>query len=101
MMITAMHATDEAHLADVMESMRMLGAPVIRAAETAYGLVAIEGCHRLEAAYRLGLTPAIKIIENGEIIADHGLQDFDQPMSIEEILEYIEMPEGRTYHFDD
>ena len=53
---------DEAHLAAVIEEMKTLGAPVIKAVwMECYGhFAAIEGCHRIRAAKEMGLTPEIE-----------------------------------------
>jgi len=53
---------DEAHLADVIEEMKTLGAPTIKAVwMECYGhWAAIEGSHRIRAAAALGLTPEIE-----------------------------------------
>lgn len=52
------------HLAEVKAEMVKRGAPVIRAIwSEPYGTwFAVEGCHRIRAAYALGLTPTIKDI---------------------------------------
>lgn len=59
---------DDAHLAAVIEEMRSLGAPTIRAIwDEAYGnWVALEGCHRIRAAKALGLIPKIEEVEYDE-----------------------------------
>ena len=56
---------DDGHLAQVIEEMRSLGAPRIRAAWVeCYGAwVALEGCHRLRAAHALGLSPELVPVE--------------------------------------
>jgi len=75
MYITAINPTDADHLAEVIEEMRVLGAPVIRAVETCYGLVAIEGSHRLAAAAELGLSPEIIVIDEDDIVDGTTLND--------------------------
>jgi hypothetical protein len=101
MRVTAYHKIDSTsdHQAKVLEEMRVLGSPTIRAIETAHGLIALEGGHRLAAAEELGLTPEIEIIE-GEIPADI-LAELDGGTS-EEILEAIASHPfdlGETYDF--
>ena len=56
---------DDGHLAQVIEEMRVLGAPRILAVWVeCYGAwVALEGCHRLRAAQALGLTPEMACVE--------------------------------------
>lgn len=57
--------TDTDHYRKVLEDMRRLGAPTIRAVFIfGIGLVALEGCHRLAAAEELGLVPEIEILED-------------------------------------
>jgi len=76
MMIITLHTIDKtegnAHLNDVIEQMRTMGAPVIRCfyndGEGVY--MAAEGCHRIEAAHRLGLTPVLDVMDIGDIDAD-------------------------------
>ena len=100
-MITAIHEIDESKLKDIMADMETLGAPTIRAAETCHGVIALEGCHRLEAAHRLGLTPEIEIMDEDDQISDHGLQDFEgETLSVLEIIDYIGTPEGAFYDFE-
>lgn len=54
---------DEDHLGEVVTEMQAMGAPEIRAFwwEAQGVWLALEGCHRLRAAERLGITP--KMIE--------------------------------------
>ena len=56
---------DEGHLAAVIEDMRRLGAPTIKAVwmEVYNHWAALEGCHRIRAAKALGLTPEIDEVE--------------------------------------
>lgn len=65
MIVCSLHAHfDEAHLADVIEQMRVLGPPVLRGyhdAESGAWLMR-EGTHRLRAALHLGLAPALRPI---------------------------------------
>ena len=78
MQIALIHSEFSAdHLAAVVESMKALGAPVIKAVwMEAFGhFAALEGCHRIRAAAELGLTPIIEEIEYSEetTTADLGL----------------------------
>ena len=56
---------DVDHLSEVIAEMKEKGAPVIRAyhddADDVY--FAVEGCHRIRAAKKLGLTPTIQELE--------------------------------------
>ena len=66
MRIILVHAHyNEAHLQDVIESMRTLKAPRIRAvwSDVYNAWCALEGCHRIRAARMLGLTPEINAVE--------------------------------------
>lgn len=56
---------DEAHLAAVIEEMKTLGAPAIKAVwmECYDHWAALEGCHRIRAARELGLVPRIEEVE--------------------------------------
>ena len=56
---------DPDHLAAVIEEMKILGAPTIKAVwMECYGhWAALEGCHRIRAAKALGLTPEIEEVE--------------------------------------
>lgn len=67
---------DAKHLDAVADQMQTLGAPAIRAIwSECYGSwMAVEGCHRVRAAKRLGLTPEIIDISNDEtvIVQDDG-----------------------------
>jgi len=99
-MITAIHKTEENKVLEVMKEMEKLGEPTIRAIETCHGLIAIEGCHRLEAADRLGMDVEILVIEEDYEIKDHGFQDFEgKIMTGAEIIDYIGVPTGKTYDF--
>lgn len=88
--VILMHAHfDEQHLAKVMDEMRTLGAPVIRAVHIDGSLwVALEGCHRLRAAEKLGLVPVLDEVElSDEITAfDLGL-DFQENYTISELVD--------------
>lgn len=55
---------DQGHLDQVVEEMKTMGAPTIKAVwmECWNQWVALEGCHRLRAAEFLGLTPEIEEI---------------------------------------
>lgn len=69
------NAADPAHLAEVMNEMQSLGAPVVRAfwSEAWEAFVAVEGSHRVVAAHRLGLVPEIEEID---MIEDAPVSEF-------------------------
>lgn len=68
---------DAAHLVAVKSAMQALGAPTIHAVwMECWGVwAALEGCHRLRAAYDLGLVPQIEAVAYCETttLADLGL----------------------------
>jgi hypothetical protein len=57
---------DERQLSAVKNEMLWLGAPTVKAIDCGEFLVALEGSHRLRAAYDLGLTPIIDEVEYSE-----------------------------------
>jgi hypothetical protein len=67
---------NESHLQEVIEEMKKLGAPTIKAVwmECYNHFAALEGCHRIRAAKKLGLIPEIEEVEysDEEIIGDSG-----------------------------
>lgn len=116
MRITALNQIETDHLKKVVEDMRSMGAPKLRAVETCHGLVAIEGSHRLAAAYELGLDPKITIIEQDEIVEGATLNDIAEDIYASgawieasnvtdftvlgsAIAEFVTDPEGETYDF--
>lgn len=50
---------DDGHLGMVVAEMRLAGPPTLRVALTPAGLFALEGSHRLAAAWFLGLEPRL------------------------------------------
>lgn len=67
---------DAGHLAEVIEEMRRVGAPTIKAVwmECFNHWAAIEGCHRIRAAKALGLVPEIEEVEYSDELVE-GMQD--------------------------
>ena len=89
MLIALVHKHyDPVHLAAVIEQMRTLGAPVIRAVDMGGYFAALEGCHRLRAAARLGLTPVIEPVEYSEdvTVQELGL-DFQDEWTVAQIAD--------------
>ena len=77
---------DADHLSEVVEEMKTLGAPTIRAAWNPSGCwAALEGCHRLRAAEILGLVPTIIPIDYDEetTTEDVGFTDDELPDVLE------------------
>lgn len=100
MQIYAIHKTSEAKVEDVMAEMKKMGAPEIRYAETALGALALEGCHRLEAAARLEIDPEFIEMDLEDVIEDHGLQDHEgEVMTVAQIVEVVGVPTGKFYEF--
>ena len=101
--VIAINKTDPDHLADVMEAMRVAGAPTIRAIrDETHGIVlALEGSHRLAAAKALGLDPVFVMLGDDDMIScdDIGFDScgaFDDavPVRAADIREYIASPMG-------
>lgn len=67
---------DPDHLAAVIEEMKTLGAPTIKAVwmECYDHFAALEGCHRIRAAKALGLVPEIEEVEYSDELVE-GMQD--------------------------
>lgn len=97
MRVTLLHDHfNAAHLAEVVEEMRSLGAPIIKAIwDEGNGCwIALEGCHRLRAAAELGLMPEIDAVEYGDgsamwssvVDLDDGLGERDD-RTLEEIVD--------------
>jgi hypothetical protein len=74
---------DEGHLAEVIEEMKTLGAPTIKAVwmEVYNHWAALEGCHRIRAAKALGLTPEIDEVEYSDDPCDV------EGMTVEEVAD--------------
>jgi hypothetical protein len=70
--VRLMHAHyDEQHLAKVIEQMREMGSPTLRAIETDhYEIALLEGCHRARAAAALGLPVRLEILDLGSYDCD-------------------------------
>lgn len=60
------------HLGEVVEEMKLTGPPTIRVMEFDGGFYAVEGSHRLAAAYHLGLEPKLVILPED----DEGLDSY-------------------------
>lgn len=67
---------EQEHLEQIIEEMKILGTPSIKAIwmECWNSWVALEGCHRLRAAYVLGLIPEIEEINYDENILAYYLE---------------------------
>ena len=95
---------DEAHLDAVIQEMQTLGTPTIRAIKTDDNFwYALEGCHRLRAAHRPGLTPIIDEVEyNDDIITVQVDGDDEQVVTSEyadELMGYSPRINNRMLQF--
>lgn len=81
---------EQAHLDQVISTMKTMGAPVIKAVYLEYcdTWAALEGCHRLRAAEALGLTPEIDAVEFNDVttVSDLGL-DYQDEFRVCEIVD--------------
>lgn len=57
MIVATAHEIDTDHVQDVISKMQILGPPTIRVLDYNGIYYAMEGCHRIEAAAQLGITP--------------------------------------------
>lgn len=53
---------ENGHLGEVVDEMKLTGPPTIRVIEFEDGFYAVEGSHRLAAAFHLGLEPKIVVL---------------------------------------
>jgi hypothetical protein len=100
--VVALHGVNRSKVASVMREMEELGPPSIRCVEAGGYWYAIEGTHRLAAAFELGITPDII-----EIDEDSGPQLVDLDGDEDEreyawIYEYVTQGphDGAIYQID-
>lgn len=76
--INALHRINKntEHYAEVKAYMIENGAPVIHVCDNGNGVYALEGSHRLAAAYELGIMPIFEEIEADESF-EHDIDDTD------------------------
>ena len=106
MRIFAINAPEPEHLVEVLEDMKRLGAPTIKAVwmEVWATYVALEGSHRLAAAKQLGLTPIIDEVEYDEhvLLTDIGCDDGGYGHTIAKHCALAwDTPASLTYTFDE
>lgn len=89
MRICAPNEISKNHLAEVIEEMKKIGTPTIRAYYTGELYVAIEGSHRLAACSELGITPNIIEIYEDTVIDDHDFDDLPKTASGLDFSEYL------------
>ena len=83
------HHYDKQHLAEVIEQMKILGAPTIRVVDLGEDRYqALEGYHRLRACEELGISPELEIVDwQGDLdLRALGLQ-FEDPITMEELCD--------------
>ena len=101
MYLGAMNQTEPSHLKEVIVEMREAGAPEIRAYYTGEMYIALEGSHRLAAAWELGLEPTIiEMDEDDEM--DHDLEDLNSTRAtVAEIMDCLDgQAWGARYEID-
>lgn len=75
--IYAIHEPFADHLAEVIEEMRVLGAPTLHVVDCGDHYQALEGSHRLPAAAALGLNPVLVVHEQDEMLEITGFDWFE------------------------
>lgn len=68
MYIYTAHPAQPHHLADVINEMKVLGAPTIRVVDCGDHFIALDGTHRLAAACELGVAPDLDILDQDDIV---------------------------------
>jgi hypothetical protein len=67
------HGHNDAKVQRVITDMVALGAPTIRVVDCGDHYMALEGCHRLEAASRLGVAPTLVVFEQDDLVDANSL----------------------------
>lgn len=75
--VYTIHAPDADKLETVKIEMGTLGAPMIRVVNCGDYLMALEGCHRIAAAYDLGIDPEFVVLEQDDALDITGFDWFD------------------------
>jgi hypothetical protein len=89
MIIRLAHAHfNEKHLDEVKNEMHELGNPTIRVLELDDDLyLAVEGCHRIRAAFDLGLTPKIEVLDYDVVKNDNAQEyGYDNDTELDNVL---------------
>lgn len=89
-MIYTINKPDADKLQAVIEEMRTLGSPKIRALWCGDHYRAIEGSHRVAAAAALGVAVEIVEVEMDDVIENHDIQDIPASCTVEEIMDYCD-----------
>ena len=97
--VYAINSASPAHLATVIEEMKKLGAPKIKAVWCGDHYRAVEGSHRLAACAALDLTPEIVEIEEDEEV-EHDCDDLPSNATAAELIEYANDMNQPFYSFD-
>ncbi len=85
-MVYALNSTEPEKLAKVIEQMKELGSPTVRAVWEGDHWKAIEGSHRIAAAEKLGLPVKIQEVSPEDVITGHDLYDLADPTTVEDML---------------
>ena len=98
--LTHRHYNNE-HLSEVIEEMKSIGAPTIRAfwSELYGSYLAVEGCHRVRAAAELGIAPIVTTVEpTGEITIE--VDGADETVDAEELFSQLQNGAAMSVDFD-
>lgn len=88
-------------LPSVIEEMKRIGAPTIRAYYDGEAYQALEGSHRLAAAKELGLTPVIDEMTPRQWLVNHDLYDLPDKTSVARALKMLSENRDASYMFPD
>jgi hypothetical protein len=80
---------DEKHLAEVIEEMKKIGSPIIKAVKLEdEEYQALEGCHRIRAAKILGLPIKVELIEENDERIISEITDVDRSSTVKEFCDW-------------
>ena len=98
MTIITMHKVNENHLARVTSEMKTLGTPTVRAIWDGEVYYAVEGTHRLMAAYNLGLEPIIEHVEYSDETIIIELDGSEEEFVVSELADMLMATNGSNSH---
>ena len=98
MTIITQHTPNNEKLNTIIEKMKVLGVPIIKAFRDSCGqILSLEGSHRIAAAHALGLVPKIEFLALDDDVTD--VQDYvNWPASGDTVAEIFE--EMKMYWWD-
>ena len=73
MRLLTIHPTNNTQLAEVVQKMRVVGAPTIRVVDCADHYFAIEGTHRIEAARLMSIPVTLEVIRGSALLDVRGM----------------------------